>query len=442
VGALIVGLIVPTLTLCGLVVRYPRIGLYLALISGFVGVGIGRYVPAPTGLLVDVALALTLIGLIAKPPSLLPVVLRSPLTVLVGFWLAYNLLQLFNPEGRSTAAWFYAGRGVFMYIALAVPAGLMLLSRSVDIRRLLSVWLAFSVLGALWGLKQKFIGLDSAELAWLSVPGNQTTHVLFGKLRVFSFFSDAGQFGAAQAHAAVVAMVLALGPCRTRRRIVLLFVALLTGYGMLISGTRGALAVPAVALVGYLVLSRNWKVLILGTMCLCAGYGLLRYTYVGQGVYEVRRMRTAVIQGTDNPSFQVRLENQRRLKEYLRSRPFGGGVGSAGYWGTRFTPGTFLADLPLDSWYVRIAAEQGPVGLVLYGVLLLYICVAGLIRVLAVPDPHQRHSLLALYVGMLGILAASYGNQVLGQMPTGIVIYFTLGLLFAPPVASDGMDSV
>jgi hypothetical protein len=363
-GAMLVGVVVPACALCALVVACPKIGLYLALCAGFVGVGVGRYVPAPTGLLVDAALALTLLGLCLRPPARLVPAVRAPLTVLVGAWLIYNVLQLFNPEARSVAAWFYAGRGVFMYMALAVPAGLALLSRRPDLGRFVGLWMAFSVLGALWGIKQKFVGMDGFELAWLSMPGNQTTHLLFGRLRVFSFFSDAGQFGAAQGHAAVVSGLLALGPWRARRRLMFLLVAVLTTYGMLISGTRGALAVPGVAVIAYLFLSRNWKVLVLGAVLIGSAYGALRFTYVGQGVYEVRRMRSAVVQGRDNPSLQVRLENQRRLGEYLQTRPFGGGVGSAGYWGQRFSPGTFLADLPLDSWYVRIAAEQGPVGLV------------------------------------------------------------------------------
>jgi hypothetical protein len=64
--------------------------------------------------------------------------------------------------------------------------------------------------------------------------------------------------------------------------------------------------------------------------------------------------------------------------------------------------------------------------------------VGGLIRVLTVRDPSERHVLVALYCGMLGILVASYGNQVLGQMPTGMVIYFTLAFVFVP--GDPGLD--
>jgi hypothetical protein len=36
----------------------------------------------------------------------------------------------------------------------------------------------------------------------------------------------------------------------------------------------------------------------------------------------------------------------------------------------------------------------------------------------------------ALVCGMFGIMVASYGNGLLGQMPTGILIYTSMGFLF------------
>ena len=74
----------------------------------------------------------------------------------------------------------------------------------------------------------------------------------------------------------------------------------------------------------------------------------------------------------DDASLNVRLENRRLFAEYLHTRPFGGGVGSAGNWGMRFTPNTFLAQTATDGWYVQIWAEQGIVGLVAYLIMMTY----------------------------------------------------------------------
>jgi len=430
-GALL--LAAPAFFVARAVVLDPRWGLVATLAAAFLGVGITRYVPAPTGLLVDAFLALTLLAVVLRPREWEWDRLKNGAVLAVTVWMAYTAFQLVNPEARSVAAWVYAMRGVALYPFLAVPLFLLLLRDRADLDKLLWLWLAFSVLGALWGAKQKLIGLDAAEQAWLNVPGNLSTHLLFGKLRVFSFYSDSGQFGAAMGHVGLVGVILALGPGSRGRKLVFAAIGLLGIYGLLISGTRGAMAVPLVGFFVYFVLSGNWRLLTLGMLALAMVYGVLRFTSVGHQIYEVRRMRTAIVEGADNPSLQVRLENQRRLKAYLASRPLGGGVGSAGYWGQRFTPGTFLADLALDSWYVKIWAEHGIVGLWLYLAGLGAVLVGALRRLLRVRDDGLRQRLAALFAGVCGIAAASYGNQVLGQMPTGILVAMSLAALYLAP---------
>ena len=66
------------------------------------------------------------------------------------------------------------------------------------------------------------------------------------------------------------------------------------------------------------------------------------------------------------PSLMVRKEREKILEGYLSDKPLGGGIGSAGYWGKRFTPGTFLAELGTDGHYTRIWMETGVIGLYLY----------------------------------------------------------------------------
>jgi hypothetical protein len=45
-------------------------------------------------------------------------------------------------------------------------------------------------------------------------------------------------------------------------------------------------------------------------------------------------------------------------------------------------------------------------------------------------DPWIKTQMSALVSGMFGIMVASYGNQVFGQMPTGILLYSTMAFLF------------
>jgi hypothetical protein len=44
-------------------------------------------------------------------------------------------------------------------------------------------------------------------------------------------------------------------------------------------------------------------------------------------------------------------------------------------------------------------------------------------------DPALKIKMTALAAGMAGVVVASYGNAVLGQMPTSILIYMSMALL-------------
>ncbi len=420
------------LLLVGLIAKKPTYSLHFALVAGFFAAGSSRYISAPTGLMIDLILALGLVLALSKREKTTSNV-SVWLIVLFGGWMALTLLQLGNPEARSTVAWFYAMRGVALYPFLICLIGYLLSPNPEFFNRFWSWWAALSVLSSLWGLKQLAIGLDPFETAWLSQPGNLSTHMLFGKLRVFSFLSDSGQFGAAQGHMLVFAGILSLSNRPKSIRLVWAIIAALSLIGLLISGTRGAMAVPAFGGLAYLILCKNWKLLFVGLIVMGSTYGVLRYTFIANEIYEVRRMRMAVIEGSDNASFQVRRTNQKRLSIYLKNRPFGGGIGSAGYWGGRFSSGTFLAELALDSWYVKIWAEYGITGLISYLLMLGGLVFFSLKTLLREQDPYLRQTMLAAFCGLIGILAASYGNQVFGQIPTGVIVPVSLIFLVRNP---------
>ncbi len=438
-GALMVGILSPGVWMLFKLFERPRLGLYAVLLWAFFGLGLKRYVMAvfdggKLGLGIDILLVITWIAVVFKDfdrTDWSP--LKNSLTAVVVVWFAYTVLELFNPEAQSTVAWFYAMRGVALYIVLTIPLTFLLMRRRRDVTRFLWLWLGLSIVGVLWGAKQLFIGLDGAEAEWLSDPNHLSTHVLHGRLRVFSFYTDAGQFGAAMGHASISSLILALGPWAWKKRAGLLAISLACFWGLMISGTRGALVVPVVGALVYLVINKNWKLLLVGIILLSAAYGFFRFTWIGQSNYHIGRMRHAIRLGTDVPSLQARLRNQRILSDYLSSRPFGGGVGSAGYWGRRFSPHTLLAKTPTDSWYVRIWAEQGIVGLFLHLVMLVVFFSIGARQLNSIHDPGLRQQVMALYAGVWGIVMASYGNQILGQMPTGIVSYMSMALVVTSP---------
>ncbi len=409
--------------------KNPAIGLFTAVIAGFISIGIGRYIPGiPIGLTMDCILIATYIALFFnkfyEKMDWSPV--KKDITLLATIWFGYSVFELFNPEASSLAAWF-SGRGIGFYMFLLVPLTLFYIDDQKKLNLFFYIWGIFSILVTLKGIMQVEWGIDYAERAWLN-EGNYKTHIIFGKLRAFSFLSDAGQFGANQAYSSVVAGILAIGFKDWRRRIFFGIVALLALYGMIISGTRGAMSVPIAGMGLFIILRKNKTMLIGGIIILLAVIYFFKFTTIGQGSYYIRRMRTAF--DLNDASLQVRLQNQRILRAYMATRPFGGGIGHGGVKAQRYLPNAFLSQVPTDSWYVLIWVEQGIVGLILHLFILFYVLIKSSYKIMfRIRDPILKMKLSALASGMFGVMVASYGNAVLGQMPTSILIYISMALL-------------
>lgn len=415
----------------------PRLGLMSVFVVEFFVLGLGRYIQGiPLGLAVDGLLILTFLGLFFN--QFYTKIDWSPannlLTYLSMLWFGYAMLELVNPEAMSRVAWFYAMRGVSLYMILTIPLVFILWRNPKDIERFLLLWAIFSILGTLKGIGQKIFGVDPWEQAWLD-GGGAVTHILFGKLRIFSFYTDAGQFGAAQAQAGVVFTILYLTYNNSKdfwKKHLFLIAGLLGLYGMLISGTRGAIAVPIAGFFLYLILTKNIKILTVGSIIGITLVIILKFTTIGNQNADIRRLRSAF--DPNDASLQTRLMNQQKLKTYLASHPFGGGIGSSGAWGQRFSPNGFLANVATDSWYVMIWAEQGMVGLTMHLIILFTILgKASYIIMFKLKHPLITGQMRALASGIFGMMGASYGNAVLGQMPSGIIIYISMAFLFMAP---------
>jgi len=409
----------------------PIIGLYTAVALSFLLIGMGRYVKdVQVGIGMDAILIITYLALFMNrfkerinwSPA------NKDITILATIWLGYSLFELVNPEARSAAAWF-SGRGVGLYMFLLAPLTLIFIDSNKKLDIFLYTWGVFSILASLKGILQAKLGVDYAEQAWLN-EGNYKTHVLFGKLRVFSFLSDAGQFGGTQGYAGVVAIIYSMAKKEWKAKLFFITVGVLALYGMIISGTRGAISVPLAGFMTFFVLRKNVKVLSVGVALLAIVFIFFKFTTIGQGNPDIRRMRTAF--DPNDASLQVRLDNQKKLKVYLASRPFGGGIGHGGVKAQRFLPNAYLSQIATDSWYVLIWVEQGIIGLLLHLFILFYVLVKSSYKIMfRLRDPVLKLKMAALASGMFGVMVASYGNAVLGQMPTNVLIYISMALLLS-----------
>jgi len=424
-----------------LLFRNPIIGFLTAIGLNFILLGLGRYITGlPLGFGIDGILVLTYLALffsrfkerIDWSPA------NKDITILAAIWLVYCIFQLVNPEAQSVEAWI-AGRGIGFYFFLFIPLTFMLIDTNKKLDLFLYVWGIFSILASIRGILQLFFGVDAAEQAWLNA-GAAETHILFGKLRVFSFLSDAGQFGANQGFSGVVAIIYSMTK-KGLPKIFFIIVGILGLYGLVISGTRGAISVPLIGFMTFFILRKNLRVLATGVMFLLIVFAFFKYTTIGQGNDQIRRMRSAF--DPNEKSLQVRLDNQKILKGYLATRPFGGGIGHAGDKAQRFLPNAFLSHVATDSWYVLIWAELGIVGLLFHLFILFYVIGKATYKVMfKIRDPITKLKIGALISGMAGVMVASYGNAVFGGMPTSLLIYASMAIMSNPEIFERSKEDV
>ena len=420
------------------VVKKPSLALTIMFALSFVLIGATRLVPAPFGLVIDVMIYLTWIVLFFKSFNGADWSLKkTSLTTAMTIWMGYNLFQLVNPEARSVQAWIFAVRALALYSFLLIPLIFLAYNQKKDFKLFINIWFLASLLLGLYGAKQQIFGVNGFEQRWLDAGAGEQ-HVLWGKLRVFSFLSDAGQFGASQGHAACVAIIFAIKERSTKLKIFYYATGFVALYGMAISGTRGAMFVPIGGFALYLVLSKNFKIMAIGGFVGGLLGFLLVFTMFMNSNPTIARMRTAF--DSDDASMNVRAENRAALANYLQSRPFGGGVGSAGAWGDRFTPGTFLAEFQTDGQYTRVYAETGIVGLYIYLGVLFFILGKMMWITWNIKDPELYQQMAALTCGVAGMMLANYGNAYTGQIPSSLIFFFSMGFVYLAPKWDKGEE--
>ena len=408
----------------------PKLGVIALIAYCFLLFIIDREVGGlPFGMAVDGLLVITWVAVAFNHTRFRWNNIKNDLCLLGLGWFLLNILEIANPAGASITGWVQDFRSASLYWFLCVPLSMLIFNTRQDLNLFLILIILLSVLGAVNGLKQLYIGLSPGEQHYLDE--NAKTHLLWGKLRVFSFYSDAGQFGAAQAHVALVALILALGPFKKWKRLLLAAAAFILLIGMLISGTRGALFALGSGIGVALLISKNIKVFVLGTALAIGGFLVLKYTNIGSSNYNVYRMRTA-LDPTD-PSFNVRLKNQQKLSTYLSDHPFGGGVGIIGNSGIKYNSDKPLSAIPPDSYWVKVWAMYGIIGFTIWLGIMLYILGKCCGIVWNIQDKGLKCKLIALAAGAAGSLFCSYGNEVINFMPSALMVYISWAFIFLGP---------
>lgn len=340
------------------------------------------------------------------------------LTVTYGIWLTYCFLILFSPDVSFHDL--ISNRSVYLSLPLTYLLSAVLMCTPHRLRMtffLLGIFVVTAAFKAYW---QRTKGFDSIESAWL-LAGGWHTHILRSGIRYFSFYTDAGNFGASMGMFTVTFGTLTLVLKKRIPRLYCLGVAILAGIGMMMSGTRGAMIVPFGGLILYILLSKSMKIIIscsfVGVLIFCFFY----FTNIGEGNVFIRRMRTA-FRPTEDGSFNVRLENQKRFAYYLQDKPFGVGIGGK----IIDTKGLMVLDeefIPTDSFYVGVWVQGGIVGLCLYITLQALILIrCSYLLMFRIKNDQLRKILSALLCGVFGIWLNGYVGRSMEFQPSSFII--------------------
>lgn len=347
-------------------------------------------------------------------------------------WAIYTAAEILNPTAL-TEAWVYS-RGT-IYNTLVVSLISVLTMTTYKRLRIIMLFLSvFTLIAVVKAVYQKYAGFDETETAMLIETEMYKTHLLSDVTRYFSFFTDAGNFGSNMGFAAVLFGISAIFTPQRSLRLYYIAISAISVYALFISGTRGALYVPIGGLLLFILISKNTKLMVSTTVAGSLLYVFFAFTYIGEGNIQIRRMRTA-FKPTQDASFNVRKDNQKKLAQYLKDKPFGAGLGLGGVEANKYVnPHTattpLTATIPHDSYYVKLWMETGIVGLILY----LTIYAGSLLRgcyliMFRIKNKELRGALTGIACGIFGLMISAYGNAFFGQFPTGFMVILFLSTL-------------
>jgi putative inorganic carbon (HCO3(-)) transporter len=408
------------------IVAYPKFGMIVLLIMAYMLFTLGQFgVEGPIGTLMDGLQVLLLLGVLIKVKKEQDwAVFKSPITLVMFMWLGYNILEVFNPISIDIMAWVSTVRSVAI-VALCYFIFTYNL-RSVELLRLLfKILLVLTIIASLYAYKQEYIGFNQRELQYLAMPGVGDLLFIDGHWRKFSIFSDPVAFAYNMVMPCIFIICLLTLKMSAGKKIVLGLLVALFLNSMLFSGTRGANPLLPAALVLFVILRYNKKVLVF--TCFAALF-LLFLIYVPTSNVNLYRFQSAFKPNNDQ-SFNLRKRNQKRIQPYIVSHPMGGGLGSTGVWGNKYAPDSYLAKFPPDSGYIRVAVEDGWIGLLLFCTFMFVIIRTGINNYYKIQDPELKVYCLAMTLIIFAYNLANYPQEALVQFPSSILFYFEAAII-------------
>jgi len=352
-------------------------------------------------------------------------------------WCGYCTLEILNDTcglGINFGAWYTGARLMAFQLLYIFLVFSLYISTPEILIRYLRVWALLALFSAIWTMKQQYVGLAAIESAFLYGTGS-TTHLLQGGtlIRYWSTFSDAATYGCNAAATAVAFVVFGSTMKLFADKILFLSVSVIVILGMFASGTRTAIVCVFAGLAVYVILSKSIRIAIPSAIIGAIMFFILAFTNIGQGIQQIRRMRSAF--DKKDASANTRAINQATMRKYMNEAPWGIGLGM----GPQNVPANNkynrMATIPPDSEYVFIWLRTGIFGITTFlittAIMFLGACHIVFFKL-------KNKSLIGIGAGFCGaftaIQLAGYGNQVLMQFPNTLIFYGGLSTVYLLPI--------
>lgn len=422
-----------------------KLGFIIFTILNFFLFTLYRIIPVDIawGTIVEALGTVLLLGIIinkkTRKEKLLESDFYNPITVIVGIYSLYGILQVVNPSATSLNASFFSVKSTLLNTVIVYVVCYKVFSDFKFVKLFAKLLILVCLINAVYGFHQEYVGLLGFEWKWLTeTPERFNLMYIWGSIRKWSLQSDVATFGMLMGFSGIFTLILAAGPFVWWKKILLLISGILMLVSMTFSGTRAAFAMIPVGFLLYLIFHLNNKK-ILGLCTIVAFIFAIIYfgPFYNQHVLRFR----STFEFKDDASLNLRDINRKKVQPYIWQHPFGGGVFTTGSEGLLYSPGHPLAGFPPDSTFLQQALEKGWLGFGIFIALLITCLLVGINNYFSVSNHLIKQIYIALICSFFALTIAAYAQPNMNQKPLGLINIVIFVLMFKLKTIDDKLAS-
>ncbi len=415
-------------------------GVFAIVFYSFIMSFIGRLVneSIPVGSALDLLMIIVFIGTITnkkfRDPNI-KMYLRHPIMIFFLLDFCYATFQVLNPNAFNLTGWTREIRFV-VYKLIAMFVLLNFFTTKKRLTHFIVLVLSLATLGAIYGIYHQFFGIFSFEDQWLkAIPARFARLVLFGTMRIWSFFDGPTSFGLVTAYGAIFVFVLAFSGVFSLKKVIIFVIAgVLMLLGMIYSGTRTAFVIVPVGMALYFLMTLNRPRTLIISIAVMVIFGVIYFGPFNNP--SISRLRSA-FEGTNDPSMNVRVINRHRVQPYIFTHILGGGPGTTNDGGLATSPGHPLAGVQTDGYYLRVVLEKGLPGLLIVMGMILAVLSTGITNYYRCRDPILKSIIAAIVCSFFAICISNYTQEGTSLRPMDIIALCTYVLVIKIPLLDN-----